>query len=101
MDIAAEQAYPTPLANSTFLSMLLLSLAGQRHTPKTATTFNEEYDYVIVGAGSAGSVLASRLSEIPCVSVLLLEAGKAPPYLTEVPGIAVGFWTSDVAWNYR
>ena len=47
------------------------------------------FDYVIVGAGSAGCVLANRLSEDPDVSVLLLEAG--PPDTADFIHIPAAF----------
>ncbi len=60
------------------------------------------YDYVIVGAGSAGCVLASRLSEDPSVQVLLLEAG--PPDTKENVHVPLGYLqlgSTDVDWDYH
>ncbi len=59
------------------------------------------YDYVIVGAGSAGCVLASRLSEDPDVKVLLLEAG--PPDRNENIHVPLGYLKlarTEVDWDY-
>jgi choline dehydrogenase len=60
-----------------------------------------EYDYIVVGAGSAGCVLANRLSADPSVRVLLLEAGGSDRKMNiRIPvGFAKQFRT-DLDWNY-
>ena len=60
------------------------------------------YDYVIVGAGSAGCVLAARLSENPGVRVLLLEAG--PPDTADeihIPAAVNLLFKTAYDWDYQ
>jgi choline dehydrogenase len=62
----------------------------------------EQFDYVIVGAGSAGCVLAARLTEDPAVRVLLLEAGPRDGSWRIAMPSAVGslLSSSRFNWNY-
>ena len=61
-----------------------------------------EFDHVLVGAGSAGCVLASRLTEDPSVSVLLLEAGgEDRKREIRVPAAFSRLYGSEVDWGYR
>ena len=58
------------------------------------------FDYIIIGAGSAGCVLANRLSENPGSSVLLLEAGGKDTKLEiHVPGGYMRLHNSKVDWG--
>ena len=60
------------------------------------------YDYIIIGAGSAGCVLANRLSEDPSVRVLLLEAGPRDwhPFIHMPAGLAKLVGQKGINWSY-
>src|SRR5688500_18420874 len=61
----------------------------------------DHYDFVVVGAGSAGCALANRLSSDPSASVLLLEAGGADDReAIRVPRRYFSLWGTDVDWQY-
>ncbi|XP_028037753.1 glucose dehydrogenase [FAD, quinone]-like [Bombyx mandarina] len=69
--------------------------------PKGHTSPLEEYDYIIVGGGTSGSVLASRLTEDkPKATVLVIEAGKPEMLISDIPALARYLQLTDYAWPY-
>ncbi|CAK1547856.1 unnamed protein product [Leptosia nina] len=60
----------------------------------------EEFDFIVVGAGSAGCVVAKRLSENFKWRVLLLEAGGEEPDVTSIPGLSTSLLGSSIDWQF-
>ena len=60
------------------------------------------FDYIIIGAGSAGCVLANRLTEDPGCKVLLIEAGEeATNPLVDIPGAALHLADTSLDWAFK
>ena len=59
-----------------------------------------DYDYIVVGAGSAGSVVAGRLAEAGA-DVLLVEAGGPAPSIAHIPAMAGSLQNSPIDWMFR
>uniref|UniRef100_T1J5G0 Glucose-methanol-choline oxidoreductase N-terminal domain-containing protein n=1 Tax=Strigamia maritima TaxID=126957 RepID=T1J5G0_STRMM len=96
----------SPIASIALLipitTMLLLRNRTPNGPPNPPThRAADAYDYVIVGGGSAGAVLANRLSEDPSVTVLLIEAGGDETIFTEIPALAGYLQLSDLDWKYK
>ncbi|VDC04862.1 unnamed protein product [Peniophora sp. CBMAI 1063] len=103
-----EQGLAPPPASKMLIELLILfSLTGCFAFAKLLSGASElsatGYDFVIVGGGTAGSVLANRLSANKTHSVLVLEAGHSDegvPAL-EVPGLAASLLANEsLIWDY-
>jgi choline dehydrogenase len=79
------------------------AIATSRNQEQSRQPIEASYDYIVVGAGSAGCAIAARLSEDPSCRVLLIEAGGANidrPAL-QSPVLWPSNFGTDVDWAYR
>ncbi|XP_076625130.1 glucose dehydrogenase [FAD, quinone] [Colletes latitarsis] len=74
----------------------------QSAQPDVTPASNSQYDFIVVGAGTAGATIASRLSEIGDAKVLLIEAGPEETLIMDIPILASFMQPVDeINWKYE
>ncbi|CAL8131015.1 unnamed protein product [Orchesella dallaii] len=96
-----------PLGFSSAISVLALLTLNwvvmneEQDMVASRADIKTHFDFIVVGAGSAGAVVAHRLSEDGRYSVLLLEAGGIPPPFISYPLVSPFNIHLDTDWKYR
>ena len=81
--------------------MLLDFFKQLTEEPSDRRDLLNEYDFIIVGAGTAGCTLANRLTEVPEWKVLLIEAGGPESFIMDFPLLANYLQFTSANWRYK
>ncbi|GBP87855.1 Glucose dehydrogenase [Eumeta japonica] len=98
---APQSIYTDIYPVSSLLNFLDEGTRQLNSEPPDQPVLLREYDFIIVGAGTAGCVVANRLTEMPDWKVLLIEAGQTENYVMDIPLIANYLQFTDANWRYR
>ncbi|CAH1645768.1 unnamed protein product [Spodoptera littoralis] len=80
-------------------TIMMLQLTGYLYPTPALLKSGDSFDYIIVGGGTAGSVIATRLAQKK-YNVLLIEAGQDAPFESEYPSLIPYLKNSHSDWNY-
>ncbi|KAJ8917312.1 hypothetical protein NQ315_002330 [Exocentrus adspersus] len=89
-----------PIFAAGLAFMRYISVDPEAH-PVNVRYVRPEYDFVVIGGGSAGAVVASRLSEVSNWTVLLIEAGGDENEISDIPALSGYMQMSQFDWMYQ
>ncbi|EFN64469.1 Glucose dehydrogenase [acceptor] [Camponotus floridanus] len=105
---AASIVLGVSISKITIIPVLIVALMyfnydlmDPENHPRVTKELKKSYDFVIIGGGSAGSVVVNRLTENPKWNVLLLEAGGHETEITDVPILSLYLHKSKLDWKYQ
>ena len=82
------------------VSVIILQRTIRHNSITTKQPIADQYDFLVVGSGTAGAILAARLTENPNIKVLVLEAGGPQTIATDTPSWARQEVGTEVDWGY-
>lgn len=86
---------------SSFMNFLHDGSSQLDNEPHDQQKLLAEYDFIVIGAGTAGCVIANRLTEVPEWKVLLVEAGTNENFIMDIPIVANYLQFTAANWGYR